>query len=61
MKKKELITVWKNLDKALDSINYLSENDFEVDEILFSNIVSLKNEVEDLIHAKTKTKRFEGF
>jgi hypothetical protein len=61
MRKSELEKVWKQLDKACEAIEKLQEEGVHDDDgILFSDIVSLKNNVEEEIHKRTRTKVFEG-
>lgn len=60
MRKKELEKIWKQLDGACEAIEKLQEEGLCDDEVLFSDIVSLKNDVEKEIHKRTKTKVFEG-
>lgn len=59
MKKAELVKIWKQLDKALGAIDILAENGIENEYIDTSAIVSLKNQVEVMIEAKTKTAHVE--
>jgi hypothetical protein len=63
MKKKELEKIWKQLDRACEAIEKLQEEEIcDEDKVLFlfSDIVSLKNDVEEEIHKRTRTKVFEG-
>lgn len=61
MKKQELVRIWKQLDKATEAIEKLQDNDIHDDDgYLFSVLVSLKQDVEELIESKTRTNKFEG-
>lgn len=66
MKKSELEKIWKQLDKGCEALERLGE--YEEGRILLekhenridiSAIISLKNEVEEMIHAKTRTAKVD--
>lgn len=59
MKKPELVKCWKQLDQSLEAIEKLQEAGFKTDGIDFSAIVSLKNDVEESIHEKTRTAKVD--
>jgi hypothetical protein len=54
MKKRELEKVWKQLDGCCEAIEKLAYADIDVDYALFGDIVSLKNQIEELIVAKSR-------
>ncbi len=55
MTKKELLSIWKMLDKGCDAIERLEEEGLHNDDgVLFSNVVSLKNKVEENINNRTR-------
>lgn len=55
MRKIQLLRIWKQLDGACEALERLEENGIETS-IDFSAVVSLKNEVEEMIHAKSRKK-----
>ena len=61
MNKPELMIIWKQLDNPCEAIEKLFETEdvrimLDDSKIDFSAIVSLKNEVEEMIHKKSKIK-----
>jgi hypothetical protein len=53
LKKAQLEKIWKQLDGACEALEKLSENGVETS-IDFSSVVSLKNEVEEMIEQKSR-------
>lgn len=51
--KKQLVKIWKQLDNATEALERLGEDGIETG-IDFSAVVSLKNDVEELIDQKTR-------
>lgn len=60
LKKAELVKTWKQLDSALEALERLEENTgLDTSRIDSSAIVSLKNDVEDLIRQKERKAKVE--
>lgn len=66
MRKKELEKIWKQLDGACEALERLSYDekgnellDNHENRIDVSAIVNLKNEVEEMIQAKTRTAKID--
>ena len=57
MNKKQLVKAWKQLDGALEAIERLEEAGIVNPLVDFSALVALKNDVEERIEKKTRTKR----
>lgn len=59
MRKHELVAIWKKLDKSLEAIERLDSEGLRENDngVLFGEILSLKNEVEEMIEEKTKKTR----
>lgn len=53
LKKAQLQRIWKQLDGACEALERLAENDVETS-IDFTAVVSLKNEVEEMIDKKSR-------
>lgn len=58
LNKYQLEKIWKQLDGALEAIERLQENEIDTLSVDFSEIVSLKNNVEEMINARSRTKIF---
>ena len=57
MKKAQLVKVWKQLDGMCEALERLEEDGIDTQGIDFSTVVSLKNNVEELIEQKTRTNK----
>lgn len=57
MKKAELMKTWKQLDGACEALDRLQEHGIDTEYVDFSAIVSLKNEVEEMIQSKSRTRK----
>lgn len=54
MKKRELVKIWKQLDGACEAIEKLQENGIDTEFVVFSDVVSLKEQIEIMIEKKSR-------
>lgn len=57
MRKAQLVSIWKKLHKGCEALEQLIESGIaDKDGYVFSELVSIKNQVEELIEQKTRKK-----